>query len=433
MTFFNKQIKKWFSLFLIFTFVSQLILPSVVYADSSQPKAATENSIDEERFDKKLLTKIGKRIQIILETICSKVSENPDNDVKIRTYLIDKRHRIFTDIEGTIIIRYPSLIKKSIKKFEGAVGQCLSTNGPISLDFSVREFTKINDKAYRLSFKADLVITLKEVIRHTLMQALDLFGAFAIGSGLAKTSKFFDSVHAEKFATAIGEGLKTLWALGSGKIAYDTYEMLDTTGHFSLKELLTKTVTIKSVVYHFGAFILKGGVEAGASLAKLSLGAAIGASLAGQIGTFIGAALAAAAISIIGSIIVEKLTITMPMVFRLRGIRKLQKKIAIAEDNAELENELLNKLEEKEVATVGFLKDEILLDRYSAFQVFIDKMKEAKENNILHLYEGVLTKAKNQLQISAVHDENWNAARYYYQLLKAIDQLPVTSMQQGEN
>jgi hypothetical protein len=264
--------------------------------------------------------------------------------------------------------------------------------------------------------------------------ALDLFGTITIGTSVAKASSFLDSVDTENLALALGNGLKRLWALAAGKIAIDTYREFDETGNVHFKKLLTKTFTLRSFIYHFGAFIIQAGITSGKSLTKLSIGAAIGTSLAGQAGAFIGAVLATTAISIIGSIIVKKLTISMPMTYRLNKIRKLRDKIDICSENNSNDsdiyvNSLIDEIEETELTALGFLKDEIAMDRYTAFNVFIEKMKEAKEDGTLHYYEELILKAKNELQISAVHDSNWNASRYYYQLLKAIDRLPVQTQE----
>ena len=317
-------------------------------------------------------------------------------------------------------------MEKGVQKFEDSVGKCLSTNGTLGIDFAVHSFDEVDEGAYRLTFRADIVMPLKELFRHMFIGALDLFGAMTIGASVLKASTFLDSVDTENLAWAIGEGLKTLWALGAGKIAMDSYREFDETGIVHFKKLLTTTFTLKSFIYHFGAFILRAGVKTGKSLAGLSLGAAIGTSMAGQIGAFIGAVLATTAITIVGAIIVKKLTITLPMIYRMRKIQKLQDKIDIySETSSGTEaSALIDELEETEIATIKFLKDEIAMDRYSAFNVFIKKMKEAKDNGELHYYDELLLKARHQLSISAVHDENWNAARYYYQLLQAIDQLP---------
>lgn len=424
MIFNSKTFKSWISLFILVCFIGQLALPTAIYAkDSSKP---AENS---ERIDKKFLTRISQRIKVILEKVCEKISANPDNDIRINTYLVDKRHRVFTDIEGSIVIRFPSIMKSAIQKFKDTVGKCMTTNGSLGIDFAVQGFEKIDKKSYRLTFRVDLIMPLKEILRHMFVGALDLFGTITIGTSVAKASSFLDSVSTENLALSIGEGLKRLWALGAGKIAVDSYREFDETGSVHFKTLLARTFTLRSFIYHFGAFIIKAGIDTGKSLTNLSIGAAIGTSLAGQAGAFIGAVLATAAISIIGSILVKKLTIDFPMKYRLRKIRKLRDKIDICfendpNDSGTYVNSLIDELEKTELAAMGFLKDEIAMDRYTAFNVFVEKMKDALENGKLHYYEELILKVKNELQISAVHDENWNAARYYYQLLKAIDQLP---------
>ena len=425
MNVFNRFSKKWLAMVMACVFFCHLSVPAIVYG-----KEVAVQKVEKERLDKRLLTQIGNRIEVILRSICEKVSASEDNDITVKTFLLDKKHRVFADINGTVTIRYPSVMKKSVEKLKSAVGKCLSTNGPFAMDFSVCELTEVDEKTFKLSFTADIVITLKEVFRSMFVECLNLFGSITIGSSVSKATDFFDSVNADRLSIAIGDGLKTLWALGAGKIAIDSYQMLDATGHLSLKKVLVTTFTVKSVVYHFGAFILRAGIKAGASFTKLSLGAAIGTALAGHVGAFIGAALAAAAIAILGEIVARKITVDMPMAYRMRKIRKLKNSLEFVAQGSSEENEILTRIDTTEDAAVAFLKNEILLDRYSTFGTFIKKMKNAYEDGDLEYYDGLLTKVKGQLQTSIVHDENWNAARYYYQLLTAVGQLPPTGTEE---
>jgi hypothetical protein len=411
--------KKWISLLTVFCFAAQLAFPLVCNAATSQPKTKLD-----QRLDLKVLAHLNDSVHNLVQKTCEKLSEIPGNNIKLKTWLADRHYRVFANIEGYVTIKFPQFASSQIDRFRQAAGTCLSTNGPISFDFTVKDFSQTAQDKWKLCFQMDMVFTLKEVVRHVIMTGLSIAGGVAIGSGIAKATSFVDSVNTQRLAIALGEGIKKLWALGAGKIAVNTYESMSVTGRFKLKNVLTTVFTVKSLLYHFGAFILQAGVTAGANFTKLTLGAAIGTSLATQAGAFIGAAVAAAAITLIGSYIIDKLTVDLPIILRMRKIRKLKDKIDIAEQNEELQNKLLSELNDTEEKTVLFLKEEILLDRYSTFEIFIKKLKVAKKQGKLQYYRGLITKAKAQLSTSAIYDENWNAARYYYQLLEAIGEFP---------
>jgi len=412
----TSRARRWTSLFVVLAFVLQLAAPGIC--------AAAEH----ERWDKALLTKLANRVHVILQKVCDKVSEAPGNDVRLKTFLCDERHRVFADLAGTVTITFPLLTDGIRKKFEAAVGSCLSTNGSLAVDFAVKSFEKVADKTYRIEFAADLVITLQEVVRETLVRAADIVGAVTVGALLSKFVNFLEAVDAEALGEAIKSATMTLWALGAGKIGVDAYDSLDRTGHVEIKELLLKTFTLRSLVYHFGVFILKAGVAAGATLTKLSFGAALGASIAGNIGVFVGAALAVAAVSILGNIIVTKLTIDMPTWWRFRKLRTYHERLATATDDADRER-LYADIDKVENFCVEFIDDEIALDRYTIFDKLVERLGKEHSNGTLAPFEGVIEKLREKLLIPAVHDDNWNAARKWYQLQKAIGRLPAAAVE----
>ncbi len=413
--------KRFTSIFVILTLVAQLIAPTVLCA------------AERERWDEKLLNKLASRIEKILKKVCEKVSEHPGNDVKLNMFFCDDRHRLFADIVGSVTIKFPVLQDKIRKKFEEAAGSCLSTNGPLSLDFAVKSVENVGDKAFKVTFQADLILTLKEIVRETLMQAANIVGTVTIGALLSKFVNFCDTLDAEALGQAIKDATLTLWALGAGKLGIDAYEMLDRTGKVKIKEMLVKTFTLRTLVYHFGVFMLKSAVAAGATFAKMGLGAAIGSSLAGGVGVFIGAALTVAAVTILGNIVVTKLMVDMPMWWRFRKLRKLYEKrksvkLGSAEDDA-----ILDEMDKIEGYCVEHLDDEIKLDRFDILDKLVEKLGKLQKEGELTPYEGVIEKIIAKLQTTAVYDNNWNASRKYYQLLKAIGRLPDYKSDDTEN
>ena len=63
-------------------------------------------------------------------------------------------------------------------------------------------------------------------------------------------------------------------------------------------------------------------------------------------------------------------------------------------------------------------------DCFNSLDRLIRALKTAQEEDSLEPYEKLLHRIKSKLQFSAVHDSNFRAARKYYQLLEAVDQLP---------
>ena len=400
------------SLFVLLCFVIQLSAPCLLQAK------------EKERWDSKLLSKLASRVEVILEKVCKQVSKAPGNEVVMKTFLCDDRHRVFADIAGSVTIKFPRLLGHIKRKFQGAVGSCLSTNGPLAMDFAVHSFEKVEEKTYRLDFRMDLILTLKEIVRTTLVQAANVVGSLTIGALLSKFVTFCNNVDANALGIALRKATTTLWALGAGKMGIEAYDMLDKTGKVKIKKMLVETFTLRSLIYHFGVFMLKSAVAAGGALAKMGVGAAIASSLAGGIGVFIGAALTVAAVSIIGKIIVTKLTIDLPMWWRFRKLRKLHESRKAVAPGSEEDEEILQEMDEVESHCIVLLDEELALDRFKVLDKLIAKLGNVYEEGDLAPYEGLIEKLKNKLSTSSIYDENWNASRKYYQLLEAIGRLP---------
>ena len=85
------------------------------------------------------------------------------------------------------------------------------------------------------------------------------------------------------------------------------------------------------------------------------------------------------------------------------------------------------RLSEVENRLTDWMDKEIATDRYDFFHKLVKKLKKAREKDGLAPYEGLVKKLTDKLKVAAVHDENWNAARMYYQLLEALGRLPQTA------
>jgi len=406
------------SLLLIATLFFQLCAPAVLFAQ------------EKERFDRRLLTSLANRIEVIAGKMCERVSAAEENTVELTNFHYDHQQRIFANFKGSIVLRLEEGSRWR-EKVETAAGTHMATNGSLAFDFCIKKVEKMEENRYRIDFQADFILVLSQIVRQVFYKAASIIGAVTIGAALSKMVTFFENLDAAAFGEAIHKATMKLWMLSSAEAASRGYEILNKTGHLSVKQILTEGFTSRSIVYHFGVFVLQAGVAAGATVAKMSFGAAIGCSLATQVGVFVGAALAMTAVTILGNIVVTKLTKDLPLWLSFRKLRSLQNSLLKVNPRGTEATAIRNEMVDEEDKLAEWIDDEITLDDFTFLDKIVGRLRvvKEKEGNFAP-YEGLIGKLKAKLAIPMVHDKNWNAARKYYQLLEVLGRLPNTAVAQ---
>ena len=397
---------RFLAMTLLLIFFFNLAAPAILFAK------------EQERWDEKMLLSLAEKVENLLTRVCTQLSEEEGNDVKLKTFFVDESERIFAQIDGSITLSFPVQNEKWQKKLKEATGSWLSTNGPVATDISIKKTTRKKDSSVLLHFSADVVIQSKLVVRKLIGSCTSILGSVSLGVVLSKLVAYLGSIDASLLGKAISTGFKKLWALGSGKTAAKVYQNIDESGHRGLRALLFKEISLKSIVYHFGVFILKAFTKVGATITKASFGTAIATALGSQFAVVVGSALAMAATILIGKVIVKKLTKNLPLWWRVRRLENLHVK-ALSGDEATRE-----KIAKTEEAILSVIDDELQAGSFKVLDMLTEKLAEAYERSALGPYEELIKKVKQKLQFETVQNEDWVVARKYYQLLHAIARTP---------
>ena len=392
------------TLLLIFFF--NLASPAILFAQ------------EQERWDEKMLQSLADKVENLLSRVCTQLSEEEGNDVKLKTFFVDESERIFASIDGSITLTFPVQNEKWQEKLKEATGSWLSTNGPVATDVSIKKTEMKKDNSVLVCFSADVVIQSKRVVRKLIYSCTSILGSASVGVVLAKLVAYLGSIDASLLGKAISTGFKKLWALGSGKTAAKVYQNIDESGRRGLKALLLREISLKSLVYHFGVFILKAFTKVGATIAKASFGTAIATVLGSQFAVVVGSALAMAATVLIGKVVVKKLTKNLPLWWRMRRLEKLHVKALKGDEAAEAN------IAKTEDAMLAVIDEELQVGSFKVLDMLTEKLAEAYERSALGPYEALIQRVKQKLQFETVQNDDWVVARKYYQLLHAIARTP---------
>ncbi len=399
-----KQSRLSFALLLIFFF--NLFFPTYLLAQQK------------ERWDEKMLVTLADKVEHLLQQVCTRLSAEEGNDVKVSSFFVDKDERIFAQIDGEVTLSFPIQKERWQKKLKEAAGSWISTNGSLATDISIKNVKQLDDESCLVSFSLDAVIQSKQVVKKLISTCTSIIGSASVGVVLSKLVAYVGSIDGKVVGKAIGAGFKKLWALGSGKTAATAYASLDQGGHNKVKAFLLKEVSVKSVLYHFGVFILKAVTKTGSIIARTSFGTAIATALSSQAAVAIGSAIAMAATYLIGKIVVKKLTKNLPLWWRLRRMEKLHPQAIAGDDSA------LEKITATEEAVLRVIDDELRNGKFKVLDMLTEKLGDAHKEKTLEPYEQLITGLTQKLQFATVQNEDWVMARKYYQLLHAIHRLP---------
>ena len=397
---------RFLSVTLLLIFFFNLAAPAILFAQ------------EQERWDEKLLQSLADKVENLLSRVCTQLSKDEGNDVRLKTFFVDDSERIFAQIDGSITLSFPIQNEKWQEKLKEAAGSWLSTNGPVATDISIKETENKKDSSLLVHFSADLVIQSKRVVRKLICSCTSILGSASVGVVLSKLVAYLGSIDASLLGKAISTGFKKLWALGSGKTAAKVYQNIDESGYRGLKALLFREISLKSIVYHFGVFILRAFTKIGATITKASFGTAIATALGSQFAVVVGSALAMVATILIGKVIVKKLTKNLPLWWRMRRLEKLHVK-ALSGDKA-----AATRIYETEEAVLAVIDDELQVGSFKVLDMLTSKLAEAYERSALGPYEDLIKKVKQKLQFETVQNDDWVIARKYYQLLHAIARAP---------
>lgn len=333
--------------------------------------------------------------------------------LEIRSHFVDGRDRVFLNLRGTVPLGIPACPRALAGKVDGLRGYYLSTNGPVAVDFTIVSTERAGDDRWNVQVDLTVVIVVREFLRELVKGAGALLGTLAVTAAANHLIRVLEAANSRFLGEGLASGLKGFSALATGTInsgAYDAISHREAPGFLAS---LARNLNHRTVVYALGAGVIAVGLQSGMAVVGTSVGAVIGSMIAPGPGSAVGAAIGAVAASLVGNVVVEFATETIPMRFLLWRLRVYHESGA---------DERKARLEERFVEDLRHDLDRDRTARLDKLTSFLESRHRDGES--LEPYEVLIQGVLDLLRYSMVNEENWNGARKYYQLLGAIGRLP---------
>lgn len=384
---------------------------------------ATVFAVEKQGFHHDLCSRIFQSLKKVLERVAARLTRADSVDLAITSMAMDERHRIFIDMEGMVELRFKKMSDRVVAKLKDAVGQQMSTNGPVALDFKVTVADQTAADQFHVEFQAGLVIVLDEFLSKMVRFGCEVAGTVTMMGVGNDFVAFLDGIDSEVLAASLEHGLQNLTKVVmslAGVEAYDAYRELrpnrqgDGTGG---------SVT-GAVLAHLALALVKGCTGVATSVAGMSLGAVVGTALAPGVGTTIGGIIGAASFHLIGNVVYRKLALDVPMAYRLLRIKRLTAKRAVTDSSdTERIEDLSRKIEKFEIKILKRVSLDMRVDRFGFLEEFMQQIRRYPLRD-REAFLPLFKKLKEKLRFEVVERQDRLAQRMLDQLTAAFESEP---------
>lgn len=410
----------------------QLALPAV---QANPAPAATAAADDTHKgISGKLAVKLYETLDRGIDALLSRANRSDRVNLKKVFRFLDDEERMIFDIAGTVRVKVPTdALRTKVRKWmEGRETQVLSSNGPISTDIAITPVREEGEE-FLFAVQIDLIILTHTLFGQIARSTAQVAGVMGLNLLASNALDALSSVDWEIPGKAIEMGVRELPNFLVGEAGAITYATFQDEEHKKLREKLKATITPKGLLKHFTLALCFAGVTGGMKILGASVGGAVAAVLIPGGGTFLGTVLATSALVWFGNWAVTWVAIKLPVLWKLAKIGRLYRK-ANKSDGGRQER-LSRKLGEyrKDVAERAVQELSKGYQRWTYLNMVIayfrKRVKKADPNLSpleafdLVPYQPLLDALYQKLTFMAMQDENWYAARMYYQLLDSVNQL----------
>lgn len=381
------------------------------------PVAAAQEASRRQRMARATAQKIYAAVRRILEGVAARASRSERVTAKLAIGFLDDRNRLFFDLQGSARVRVPGKgwrEKLGAARAEGR-SYAMACNGPVSLDLTATPLKLAGDEV-TFGFQVDVSIDLPEIWAEVKKGAIGALGAMAASAFAGRVLEALGSFRIDLAGDAVKIGVGELSGmLGGETVAFAGYQGVSP----SLRKLVPRTMTGGSLLRHFLLSVLFAAASTGAQLAGSSLGAALGTTLLPAGASLVAVIATTAAAFWFGSWVVHQVAVRLPILWKFKKLRRLHARGTDAASMARAEEyatQLAQRiLVETQRPTGRWVLFELLTE-------YLTKLREAEGPEVLAAFRPVTDTLKKGLQLQ-VMDGDWYAARMYWQLRKALDEL----------
>lgn len=359
-----------------------------------------------------------------LATLVHWAEQSECMSAELKSGFMDKHNRCFFLVSGKIQLKPERVGHRTHSVFEKLHGYWLTTNGPIAIDLSFPgRIEDENGVLVGLEFELDLVVIAPQVVDMLTRSAINagLSGAgFFLGRYLIP---FLQNLEINIVGKALARTVDDAVLLGAGDVGQEVLSRLGDGDLASRKRrasrlarLIATGLTAGALLNYFWEVILNTAATLGLRAIEGTIGAILGSFLFPGGGAIIGGILGAVALPLLGDVVISTITIDIPLWWRLKKLLKYRRKAA---REGTMDTDLDEAIAAVETKLLDRVKECVETDSYAFFDALVAKLgkMDPEEKAVLREF---LASVKDHLMWAVLQEENWNAARKYYQLLHAL-------------
>lgn len=363
--------------------------------------AEAGDAVQQRSFHQKISERLFNSMKKLATKIAARLTAMEHCDVAILNMERDDRNRMYIDLEGECDLQFPVMPRKLRGWMEDLPGHHMRSDGPMNFDYTVTVVEQTGDKSYHVEFRAKIIIVLEEVLSKLVTFGANVIGTvtlMGIGNDLAAMIEGIDGV---RVGESLGAGLKDMSRVLMGLAgveAYDAYR-----GFRADRESIGQGHSpTTSVLMHLAGALVKGALNVTTSIVGMSVGAAVGTALFPGIGSTLGAIVGAAGFTLVGNIVYRKLTVDLPVAWRLGRIRRMAERMQNGNESDDFKAFLASKIEKQELKLVKRFSLELRTDKFRFFDELVEAFKGMSSERRAY-YTSLRRKIEQKLQFEVVN------------------------------
>ena len=403
----------------------------VLVALAPLASAARANDVDaaqstEQRgLQQRLSERLFNGIKALATKLAAKLTSLEHCDLTITNMDRDERNRMYIDFDGECDLAFPILPGKLKSWMEALPGHHMSSDGPLNVDYTVTTCEMTGDKNYHVEFRVKLIIVLEEVLAQLVRFGSTVVGTvtlLGVGNDLAAV---VEGINGETVGQALGDGLREMPPVLMGLAGVEAYD--GWRGFRADRANIGQGQSSAGMIcMHLAGAILKGAVNVTTRLAGMSIGAAIGTALFPGLGSTVGALAGAAGFTIVGNIVYSKLTVDLPIAYRLGRIRRMTERLRSGVESADFNAYLQGKIETQELKLLKRFSLELRTDKFGFYDQLVGAFKAMPADRQV-LFGSLRKKIEQKLQFEVVNRGDKLMAWKLDQLRVAFGDKPLTA------
>lgn len=358
----------------------------------------------------------------LLERAVTRANRSERLKLRIGASLVDDQGRMLLDLQGTARVRVPlAALRESLAARAAArESWVVTTNGAIALDLALTPM-KVEGEEATFAFQADLTLLMRPVLEELVRTGACIAGSVAMAGVAAKAIEVLRGLDADVLGKGLALGVQELSALMGGEGAARAFAGVTDSVRRGWIERFRGSLGFVGILRHLLVGILVSGTSAASTLVGTSLGSALGATLLPSGGAFVVGLAATTAAFWFGSWAIHAVTVKLPVAWKFSKLEKLHARSDSGSEGSawQIHGARLAATLAAEIDGSGH--------RWPVLELLIERVRAVRQaggKQALAAYRPVTDEARKRLAHQAAGGGNFYAARIYYQLLGALDDLP---------